>query len=68
MHPSQPACIYQQKRIDSYARDSDSYTFFNLLTAPEFLEQVESLLPEHREGAAIPAHRNIVDVPGPGNE
>ena len=31
MHPSQPACIYQQKRINSYAKGRDSYTFFNLL-------------------------------------
>jgi hypothetical protein len=49
MHPSQRAHIHQQTRIQSYAKNSDSYAFFNLLTAPEFLDTVESLLPEHRE-------------------
>ncbi len=49
MHPDQRACIHQQKGITTYATASDSYAFFNLLTGPEFLNQVESLLPEHRE-------------------
>ena len=49
MHPSQRAAIHQQKRVRTHAANSDAYTFFNLLTAPEFLDQVESLLPEHRE-------------------
>ena len=49
MHPSQRVDVHQQKRIRSYAVASDSYAFFNLLTGPEFLDQVESLLPEHRE-------------------
>ena len=49
MHPSQRACIHQQKRLSSHAAISDSYAFFNLLTGPECLEEVESLLPEHRE-------------------
>jgi hypothetical protein len=31
------------------AADSDSYTFFNMLTGPELLDLVEPLLPEHRE-------------------
>jgi hypothetical protein len=48
MHPTKRACLHQQ-RIRSHAASSDSYTFFNLLTGPEFLDQAESLLPEHRE-------------------
>ena len=38
-----------QRRLRSRAVHTDSYTFFNLLTGPQFLDQVESLLPEHRE-------------------
>jgi hypothetical protein len=49
MHPSQRACIHQQKRVRTHAANSDTYAFFNLLTGPEFLGQVELLLPEHRE-------------------
>ena len=49
MHPTQRACLHQQLRIRSYATSSDSYTYFNLLTDSEFLDPVESLLPEHRE-------------------
>ena len=30
-------------------RQSNVFTFFNLLTGPELLDQVEALLPEHRE-------------------
>lgn len=49
MHPSQRSCIHQHKRVRTHAANSDSYTFFNLLTAPEFLDQVELSLPAHRE-------------------
>ncbi len=49
MNPSQRTRQHQQKRLINHAEQSDSYAFFNLLTSPEFLEQVESLLPEHRE-------------------
>lgn len=49
MHLSQSTLLHQQNRISHHAANSDSYTFFNLLTGPDFLEQVESLLPEHRE-------------------
>jgi hypothetical protein len=41
--------VWQQRRIRKHARDSDAYAFFNLLTGPELLDQVESLLPQHRE-------------------
>lgn len=43
------AITHQQKRIRQHAMNSDSFSFFNLLTSPELLDQVESLLPEHRE-------------------
>lgn len=49
MHPSQCVRLQQQKRINRRANNCDSYEFFNLLTGPEFLDQVETLLPEHRE-------------------
>ncbi len=39
----------QQQRIQKYAKNSDSYKFFNLLTSPELLSTVEELLPDHRE-------------------
>ena len=48
MHPN-PSAQAQQQRIRKHASNSDAYSFFNLLTSPELLVQVESLLPEHRE-------------------
>ena len=39
----------QQQSISNRVANSDPYTFFNLLTGPELLDQVESLLPPHRE-------------------
>src|SRR3990170_5819574 len=49
MHPRPSACAQQQRRVRSHARNSDAYAFFNLLTSPELLGEVESLLPRHRE-------------------
>ncbi len=49
MHPSQRTHIQQQKRISCHAKSCDSYEFFNLPTGPEFLDRVETILPEHRE-------------------
>ena len=49
MHPSQRARTHQQNQVIRHSANHDSYTFFNLLTGPQFLDQVESLLPEHRE-------------------
>jgi hypothetical protein len=49
MHPSQQTSTPQQKRVQHYANDTDSYAMFNLLTGPQLLDQVEDLLPEHRE-------------------
>lgn len=40
----------KQQRIQTLAKNYDSYDFFNLLTGPEMLSTVENLLPEgHRE-------------------
>jgi hypothetical protein len=39
----------QQHRVRAQVKGSDAYAFFNLLTGPELLDQVESLLPPHRE-------------------
>ena len=49
MHPKQRARAEQQQRIVKQAQNSDAYRLFDLLTGPELLETVESLLPEHRE-------------------
>lgn len=48
MHPNHRVCA-QQQRVRRRAENADSYAFFNLLTSPELLDTVESLLPEHRE-------------------
>jgi hypothetical protein len=39
----------QQRRIRNHIQHSDTDTFFNLLTRPELLGEVESLVPQHRE-------------------
>ncbi len=49
MHANPPAFAQQYRRVQRHARNSDAYSFFNLLTGPELFEQVESLLPAHRE-------------------
>ena len=49
MNPNQSPSIHQQKRVQAHSKNADSYTFFNLLTGPEFLQAVDALLPPHRE-------------------
>lgn len=49
MYPNQRGCALQQRRVQHHASKTDSYTFFNLLTGPDLLDEVEALLPEHRE-------------------
>lgn len=49
MHPNSRVRAQQLQRIRRRANHSDAYTFFNLLTSPQLLDRVESLLPEHRE-------------------
>ena len=48
MHPNHKRKARQQQ-VQAHASDSDAYAFFNLLTGPQWLERVESLLPAHRE-------------------
>jgi hypothetical protein len=54
MQPNHSARRQQAQRIRTRAAQSDSYTFFNLLTGAEFLDQVEALLPAHRERLSPP--------------
>jgi hypothetical protein len=49
MKPSRSAAARQQRRILNHAQNADADGFFNLLTAPQLLGAVESLLPDHRE-------------------
>ena len=49
MHPNPRARAQQQSRVRRRADRSDAFAFFNLLTSPELLDRVESLLPAHRE-------------------
>lgn len=49
MHPSQRPALRQQQRVRRQAENTDSDAFFNLLTGPRLLDDVEKLLPTHRE-------------------
>ncbi len=49
MHPTRSRKSHQQRCVHHRAVSSDSYDFFNILTGPELLDQVEILLPDHRE-------------------
>ena len=49
MHPNARLRRQQQQKVRHRIDQSDAYAFFNLLTSPQLLDQVESLLPEHRE-------------------
>jgi hypothetical protein len=49
MYPNRHPAAGQHQRLGRYVRDSDSYAFFNLLTGPRLLNEVEALLPDHRE-------------------
>ena len=49
MKPSRSAAARQQRRILTHAENADAYGFFNLLTGPQLLADLDSLLPEHRE-------------------
>lgn len=55
MNPRQSSATRQQRLVHSQAKDTDAYGFFNLLTGPQLLEDVEALLPEHRERLFPPA-------------
>jgi len=49
MHPSHHPAARQQQRVGRYVSNADSYAMFNLLTGPQLFDQVEQLLPAHRE-------------------
>lgn len=49
MHDAIRHAEAQQQRVRKQVHDSDAYAFFNLLTGPELFDQVESVLPPHRE-------------------
>jgi len=49
MHATPKAISQQQKRIRSQRDNIDSFTFFNLLTSPALIDNVEQLLPQQRE-------------------
>ena len=49
MHPNCRVRVHQQRRVRRRVSNSDAYEFFNLLTGPDLLDQVEAQLPEHRE-------------------
>ena len=49
MHPTRSRKVHQQRCVHHRVVNSDSYDFFNILTGPELLDQVEILLPDHRE-------------------
>ena len=53
MYANPSACALQ-RRVCKHARGSDAYSWFNVLTGPELFEQVESLLPQHRERLFAP--------------
>lgn len=40
---------HKQQKVRKCGQNSHPYSFFNLLTSAELLDEVESLLPEHRE-------------------
>ena len=52
-----------RKQVQKVARQVDSMSFCNLLTAPELLGQLEALLPEYRERKYHP-DRDPGNVPG----
>lgn len=54
MHPNPRTFAQQPRRVQRHARNSDAYSFFNLLTGPELFEKVELLLPKHRERLFAP--------------
>jgi len=49
MHPSQRPASRQQHLVRRHVVDTDAYAFFNLRTGPRLLDDVEALLPDHRE-------------------
>jgi hypothetical protein len=51
--PATPAADALKRRVQTRVDNADAYGFFNLLTGPQLLDDVEGLLPEHRERPLI---------------
>ena len=49
MHPMRGASVRQRFAFKSSLRSMDAYAFFDLLTDTAMLDEVDSLLPDHRE-------------------
>jgi hypothetical protein len=49
MNASHSPAARQQRQVLARVGNADAYGFFNLLTGPQLLEDVEALLPEYRE-------------------
>ena len=49
MHPNHRPAAGQPQRVHRYADNTDCATLFDLLTGPQLFDQVEALVPEHRE-------------------
>ena len=49
MHPTEAYKTYQLKRVSKHIKSSNAISFFNLLTEDTLFNQVEQLLPDHRE-------------------
>lgn len=49
MHHDHNHASHQHKRVSHYVSNTDSIALFNLLTSPEIYDQVEDLMPSHRE-------------------
>lgn len=49
MHPNRRVAVRQHSALRRQIRRTDAYAFFDLLTDDATLDQVESLLPSHRE-------------------
>lgn len=54
MYPKHHPRAQQQRRLRQHIHRSHAETFFNLLTCPELLGEVESLVPPHRKGVFSP--------------
>lgn len=54
MYPKYHPRAQQQRRLRQHIHRSHAETFFNLLTCPELLGEVESLVPPHRKGVFSP--------------
>lgn len=54
MPRSRSAAVLQRRRVQARRDNADAIGFFNLLTGPALLDEVESLLPAHRERLCPP--------------